>query len=296
MAGASQTDDASDIFWPGYVDAVTNLAINLLFVIAVMAIVVISATLQISKMKPMDASGQVTRPMTQTNAALPAQSREVENQEKGLTNARMAQQSQTLQAPQSSTADPLRESADREKALQEKIEQLLKKIQQLEKQPPSPDTRQARGQGKTTQMAPQTQADLDNQGGVSTDGPPKAEVVQATQRTRTATPGKSELQDLSAGGVVVVFGPDVIELSDAEAADLVRKLGTSAPIKGSRWQLRVVSPKGFSEATRLAYYRLNAVRNILIKNGAAPGDIEMRVVEAEAASANNARVLVRLQP
>ena len=42
MAAASESNDASDIFWPGYVDAVTNLAINLLFVIAVMSIVVIS--------------------------------------------------------------------------------------------------------------------------------------------------------------------------------------------------------------------------------------------------------------
>ena len=45
MSAASDSDDVSDIFWPGYVDAISNLAINLLFVIAIMAIVVISATL-----------------------------------------------------------------------------------------------------------------------------------------------------------------------------------------------------------------------------------------------------------
>jgi hypothetical protein len=50
MTATSHSDDASDIFWPGYVDAVTNLAINLLFVIAVMSIVVIAAILQISKL------------------------------------------------------------------------------------------------------------------------------------------------------------------------------------------------------------------------------------------------------
>jgi hypothetical protein len=48
MSVSSNSDDASDIFWPGYVDAVTNLAINLLFVIAVMSIVVLAATLQIA--------------------------------------------------------------------------------------------------------------------------------------------------------------------------------------------------------------------------------------------------------
>ena len=52
MSASSDSNDGSDLFWPGYVDAVTNLAINLLFVIAVMSIVVLSSILQISKMKP----------------------------------------------------------------------------------------------------------------------------------------------------------------------------------------------------------------------------------------------------
>lgn len=296
MAAASDSDDAADIFWPGYVDAVTNLAINLLFVIAVMAIVVISATLQISRMKPADASTNVSRPMTEKSAGKTGLKEEVEESRKGLTQARMALHSQTLQTRQFQPDNLPTDPVVREKALLEKIDQLQKKIQQLEKQPPSPDTRQARGLSKTTQMTAQTHADWDNQGGVTNEGSVKADVVQATQRTRSETSGKSDLQDLSAGGVVVVFGADIIELSDAEAAELVRKLSASASIKGSRWQLRVVSPKGFSEAARLAYYRLNTLRNILIKNGAAPADIEMRVVEAEGAGANNARVLVRLLP
>ena len=285
MAAASESDDAADIFWPGYVDAVTNLAINLLFVIAVMAIVVISATLQISRMKPTDADTSATRPTTQNSGGQARLKDAVEDSRKGLA---LARQDPSDSLPTEPTA--------REKALLEKIEQLQKKIQQLDRQPSSPDMRQALGQGKNSAMAAQSQADLDHKGGVTSEGPVKAEVVQATQRARTATPGKSEFQDLSAGGVVVVFGPDVIELSDTEAAELVRKLSASASIKGSRWQLRVVSPKGFSEAARLAYYRLNTLRNILIKNGAGPADIDMRVIEAEGAGANNARVLVRVLP
>ena len=50
MSAASDSDDVSDIFWPGYVDAISNLAINLLFVIAIMAIVVVSATLQLQEL------------------------------------------------------------------------------------------------------------------------------------------------------------------------------------------------------------------------------------------------------
>lgn len=61
MAGASNSDDDSGIFWPGYVDAVTNLAINLLFVIAVMALSILAAVLQIGKMK--DADSYVDAPL-----------------------------------------------------------------------------------------------------------------------------------------------------------------------------------------------------------------------------------------
>jgi len=50
----SDSDDMSEILWPGYVDAVTNLALNLLFVIAVMSIVIMAVTLQMSKITKQD--------------------------------------------------------------------------------------------------------------------------------------------------------------------------------------------------------------------------------------------------
>lgn len=75
MASNSQSDDASDLFWPGYVDAVTNLAINLLFVIAVMSIVVIGITLQISQMSKSKAKDEQDRaevPATVSAAGQPS--------------------------------------------------------------------------------------------------------------------------------------------------------------------------------------------------------------------------------
>ena len=63
MAATSHSDDTSDIFWPGYVDAV-----NLLFVIAVMSIVVLAAILQISELsKKKTVEGE-----TPTNNSAPA--------------------------------------------------------------------------------------------------------------------------------------------------------------------------------------------------------------------------------
>jgi hypothetical protein len=74
------------------------------------------------------------------------------------------------------------------------------------------------------------------------------------------------------------------------------KLNSFGPVKTTRWQIMVISPKGFSEALRLSYYRANAVRNALIENGASGNSIEIKIMESTQSGANNAKVLVRVQP
>lgn len=44
-------DDGSDIFWPGYVDAVTNLVLNLLFMLTIMIVAVFMFALELSRHK-----------------------------------------------------------------------------------------------------------------------------------------------------------------------------------------------------------------------------------------------------
>jgi hypothetical protein len=85
-------------------------------------------------------------------------------------------------------------------------------------------------------------------------------------------------------------------MSDKEATELVNKMSAVAAVKTSHWQIAVVSPKGFSEAIRLAYYRASAVRNVLLKNGVPASAIDMRVVESASTGADNSRVMVKLQP
>lgn len=68
----SDSDDMSEIMWPGYVDAVTNLAINLLFVIAVMSIVVMAATLQLSKMSKKEVEIEQQSKYEKTNQTVDA--------------------------------------------------------------------------------------------------------------------------------------------------------------------------------------------------------------------------------
>jgi outer membrane protein OmpA-like peptidoglycan-associated protein len=250
----SSSDDASDTFWPGYVDAVTNLAINLLFVIAVMAIVVISSIMQMAK-------------MTETPANLAHEKLQAKNQEVSDSKklAELEKQLATTQA-----------------ALKEAL---------------SKSTSQAQSASQSTQSTPstQTQKQAANGGSAGNSGEnTQEEVVQASEK-KVKSSGNNSLE-VSKKGIVVAFSSDVVELSDKEATELLTKMAALGTVKTAHWQVAVVSPKGFSEAIRLAYYRASAVRNVLLKNGVPPSAIDMRVVESASAGADNARVMVKLLP
>jgi outer membrane protein OmpA-like peptidoglycan-associated protein len=119
-------------------------------------------------------------------------------------------------------------------------------------------------------------------------------VAVAAPKTPASTETVS-LQDVS-GGLVVNFAKDAITLTSAESSEIVTKLATFGNLRTNRWLITVISPKGFSEALRLSYYRANTVRNVLIENGVVGGAIDLKIQESTQAGANNAKVLVKLQP
>jgi outer membrane protein OmpA-like peptidoglycan-associated protein len=236
MAGTSNSDDTSDIFWPGYVDAVTNLAINLLFVIAVMSIVVLAAILQISQMS----KEKTVENETPSETTAPS-----------TTDFTLSQLEEKLQATQ--------------RALQSTQAKLSQAEQQLKQQDAS-DTR-------TT----------------------KSDTVNVTAPKNSSTNNTNGMQ-ATTGGVIVNFATDAVTMSNQENAELIAKLNTYGPVTTSRWAISVISPKGYSEALRLSYYRANAVRNALIENGVPASAIDLKILESTQAGANNAKVLVRVQP
>lgn len=440
MAAVSDSDDSSDIFWPGYVDAVTNLAINLLFVIAILSIVVLTTNLQIGLLegkkntgladearmpgagyadggksqfaqaqqavkKALDALQKLKAPLgisvhdadasaliakqiasalktLQTVAGMaslqgglgqgpkaggpgeglkqggPAEGPKAGGPSEDLTQggpaegpqeggtSHVAQQggasgqglSASVQAEignavsafeqlqkQFAASSPegtqviggaqqlekvlknidvmlqkqiaqqtklvnaaLSAGAAKESHMDDKLEQLQRQLTQAQEQLKKEQALRA----AAVKAAAQANEALG--AGGQTGGAVQEFKVQ--ERSNKVVQGTNKLQDIGGqGGVVVVFANDVIELSDSEAVDLVRKLSVAGAIKNVRWELRVISPKGFSEAARIAYYRLNSLRNVLLKNGVNSADIDMRVLEAESGG-NNARVLVKPAP
>ncbi len=60
-AGGSDNNDGSEIFWPGYVDATTNLILNLLFLLTILIVAVFMFALELGRaVGPQDANADHT--------------------------------------------------------------------------------------------------------------------------------------------------------------------------------------------------------------------------------------------
>jgi hypothetical protein len=234
MSGSSNTEDGSDILWPGYVDAVTNLAINLLFVIAIMSIVVLGATLQIAELSKRRATeGNV---ITHTTAV-------------GAETKTLAQ----LEARLTNTTEQLRAAEEKLRLAQEKIAHSVTPT----------NSQQAKTIDVTAQSAPAPRA-----GGVN---------------------------EIDANALVVKFATESVVMGEGEIQQLLAKVD---PLKVNhrRWNITVISPRGFSEASRTAYYRAHAVRNALLQGGIASAAIDLRILESTQSGADNTQVLVKPLP
>jgi hypothetical protein len=234
MSGSSNTEDGSDILWPGYVDAVTNLAINLLFVIAIMSIVVLGATLQIAELSKRRATeGDV---ITHTTAV-------------GAETKTLAQ----LEARLTNTTEQLRAAEEKLRLAQDKIAL-----------------------------------------SVTPTNAPQAKTIDVAAQSAPA-PRAGGVHEIDANALVVKFATESVVMGEGEVAQL---LGKVDPLKlnHSRWNITVISPKGFSEAARTAYYRAHAVRNALLQGGIASTAIDLRILESTQSGADNTQVLVKPLP
>jgi hypothetical protein len=71
MSLESNSNDGSDIFWPGYVDAVTNLVLNLLFLLTIMTVAVFMFALELGRAS-LGAAGKAPVVSAQTDPKTPS--------------------------------------------------------------------------------------------------------------------------------------------------------------------------------------------------------------------------------
>ena len=215
MSIESSSDDGADIFWPGYVDAVTNLVLNLLFMLTIMIVAVFMFALELSRHKD-NAAATATAPTETVPTPAP-------------------------QTPQEQVV-----------ALQKEVDALRKQVLQ------------------------------------KNDIPKDQKVVNA--KTPLPKPDK-ELREITplGGGVVVNFAKDAVALSGSEAETLNAALGPM--VAAGRARVEVLVPTGFSEARRIGFYRVMAVRNQLIAAGLKADAIEVLIRDGSV-GAENSRVVV----
>jgi hypothetical protein len=219
-------NDGSDIFWPGYVDAVTNLVLNLLFLLTIMTVAVFMFALELgraSKGGPQDPSTASSKPNTE------AVSRK---------NSDTAQENIAL-----------------------KLE-----VQRL---------------NKMLSKQPSGSVQHGNMG-----------IIKTVEVTSTVPEPLTGLDQTIASDfeIVVRFTDDAIAFTPEEHE---RLLETLQPIVANgKASIYVEVPAGFSEAKRMGYYRMMAVRNLLIEMKMPSKNIEVAVLERKT-NANAAIVRVR---
>jgi len=267
MTGGS---DGNDTFWPGYVDAISNLVLNLLFVVAILTIAVFLFALELGRRQvegTQKLKGAEAGKTQQLESAAEAAKRkdletQVKNLKRELETAKTAviaanNAIQAGQSNQATTANALAPTAA-----------------SAAKQKPA----------ETIDRAVAANAPAPSVG----DGtPPK--VLNASERIQEPEKEIQKIQSRS-GGIVIVFANDAIALTGTEASKARDAL---APIKATGTaRLEVIVPAGFSETRRLGFYRAMAVRNLLIEMGMANEKIEVGLTEVKSGG-DSARVLVR---
>lgn len=253
-------DDGNSNFWPGYVDAISNLVLNLLFVVAILTIAVFLFAIELGRKQV---------------SLIDAASRE------GAVPSKAAESKETL-----------RKENDRLEIELSNLRKELVRLQNAGGQSAGGGSRPAKDNGKDPVQCvpPATESSAAVPAGGARGGdsrlPPKRVEVTA----KTPEPEK-ELDSIYAGSPIVIdFSADSVTLSKAEAEEARRALGPVAGSGGAR--LEVVVKGSFTETRRLAFYRTMAVRNLLIEMGLPVDKIDVSIREVKNGG-DSTKVLVR---
>jgi hypothetical protein len=246
MSIERNSDDGSDIFWPGYVDAVTNLVLNLLFLLTIMTVAVFMFALELGRAKPGDqgVAVQIETPIDPHVLRDPVKEREE-------VVAALRKQVEALN----------KEAPTEVEALKSRVEAINKALE-----------REAR---LLSQLAVPRKVEIPNE--LQT----QQKVLPATSVVPRPEKGLEQASD-AGGGIIVRFTDEAVTLTEPETKILRNTLGAIVAAGAAR--IDVVVPRGFSEAKRLGFYRAMAVRNLLIEMKLPADKIEVSVREGKSNS------------
>lgn len=258
--------DGSDIFWPGYVDATTNLILNLLFLLTILMVAVFMFALELGRTSKVEPANP---PITSTKQDVEVVSTATTDFSKAIFAATTdfsktvsASMTDPLGAVPAATTDfsaavtrattdfsavvvmAMTASAQENIALKNEIQRLNTLLVQ--------------------QVPPKEQA-----GGL-------VKTIEASAHVPKPLHGidKTLVSDFE---IIVRFKDEAVTFTPEEHDQLLESL---QPIdRSGKASIYVEVPAGFSEAKRMGFYRAMAVRNLLIEMKLPQENIDVSVVE-----------------
>jgi hypothetical protein len=311
----SYNDDTADIFWPGYVDAIANLALNLLFVSAILSMVYLGHVVTVQGKGTAVAQGT-------SGKELPAEAASLE-----LKGSVQEQEGPELNQPHAHAVikgsgeieveTVLRKTLDHER--RQFREELKVQAQRLARAELSlkqyQDSRQE-AQGKTVSagapvlakaataasspVAPEvklTPTVLASAGAASEPGLAAKTVAPSASAASgpalAAEPKPPGVRPVASASVVaVVFDPSSTVLTAEETREMLRRLANLGVIEGNTWRITTQRLSEGSSNDR-GPVLAQAVRDALIAHGANPQSVSMQVTDAGGKPFNANRVIVQ---
>lgn len=325
MSTRHSDNDGSDIFWPGYVDAVTNLVLNLLFLLTIMTVAVFMFALELGRASRAEAdkppaiySPQETKEISKTTPADSAKENLALKREIERLNAKLAQLAAQKTTP-AIPGQPGQPGRLEEVGLAGRLKQpgQLGRLEQpglpgkLEQPQQSGRLEQPGQAGRLKQPAQAGRIEQPAQSGRLEQPWQSGQLEQPGQSGRLEQPGLLDgtvkTVDVTSNAakpltgldqavanddvVIIRFKDDAVAFTPEERA---RLLETLKPIVArGKASIYVNVPAGFSEAKRMGYYRVMAVRNLLIEMKMPQANISQLVDDKGIKNANASLVRVK---
>ncbi|QNB07059.1 OmpA family protein [Herbaspirillum frisingense] len=267
-------------FWPGFVDALSNVVLVMIFVVVVFVVTLFYYSQKLAQTK---VSQLISQTQSQNQREVKASRKDVAAAERSGAE-RQNDNAPTNASSASSAANSAASSAaetpgEREKA--KEIEQLKREVATL----------------KAKLAAPPLQSDNGSLRSDAAPSSPNAIQVKTEPNDKEVAPGLRI--DANEKAVTLNFDADSTQLNEEGGKALDKSIGDWVRrVKSSQGKIVVTGVIGsgsYSESRRRAYYRTVAVRNYLIDAGVDKERVTSRVATDQNGSGNDARVVVQYQ-
>lgn len=267
-------------FWPGFVDALSNVVLVMIFVVVVFVVTLFYYSQKLAQTK---VSQLISQTQSQNQREVKASQKDVAAAERSGAERRNdnapTNASSASSAANSAASSAAETPGEREKA--KEIEQLRREVATL----------------KAKLAAPPLQSDNGSLRSAAAPSSPNAIQVKTEPNDKEVAPGLRI--DANEKAVTLTFDADSTQLNEEGGKALDKSIGDwIRRVKSSQGKIVVTGVIGsgsYSESRRRAYYRTVAVRNYLIDAGVDKERVTSRVATDQNGSGNDARVVVQYQ-